>query len=432
MAANRSIHDRLIDLRREFHSHPEPGWLEFETTARIVTELQRIGVDELYVGADIYDSDDRMGVPDQAVVDRWRSRAMARGIDEDVLADMGDGVTGALGVIRGGPGPTVGLRVDIDALRIVESEDADHRPAAKQFRSTTEESMHACGHDAHATIGLGVAEAVNRAEFGGTLKVFFQPAEEGARGGHAVAGSRHLADVDDLIALHVGLGHPTGEVVAGCEKILATSKLEVEFTGEAAHAGRAPNEGSNAVLAAASAIQNVHAIPRHADGATRINVGLVSGGDAINIVPSSAGIAIDIRGETTELMEYVRERAVRICRRAGEMYGCSVAVETIGQAPRVDSDPELSEYVYRAARANPRVTTPLRRSDFGASEDATHLMRRVKDEGGRATYAIVGTDHPGEHHTPRFDIDEQSLTIGVEVIAETILELGDHSENGSA
>jgi aminobenzoyl-glutamate utilization protein A len=416
--------DRLVSLRRTLHRHPEPAWREFWTTARIVAELESIGVDDLLVGPDLLESDARMGVPDSEELAAWRDRAREAGADPALLERLDGGHTGAIAVLDGErDGPTIALRVDIDGLPRAESDDPDHVPAAEGFRSETG-AMHACGHDAHATIGLGVIAALSDRDFAGQLKVLFQPAEEVVGGAAPVAERGHLDDVDYLLALHIGLDHPTGEVVAGVEGFLAVSQFRAEFTGESAHAGGHPGQGRNAVQAMATAVQNLYAIPRHEDGATRVNAGDVGGGTASNIVPESAYIEGEVRGETTELMEYMRERADGVLDHAAEMHDCEVEVGTAGQAPSAENDPELVDVVEAVAGRTDGVSSVLRHDDLGGSEDATYLMRRVQDHGGTAAFVCVGTDHPGGHHTATFDVDEDSLPVGVAVLADTITHLG--------
>jgi aminobenzoyl-glutamate utilization protein A len=388
-----------------------------------VDELETRDIDELYVGPEVLADGARMAVPDDEELGRWYDRALAAGAREDVLERLQGGYTGALAVLRRGEGPTVGLRVDIDGLPITESEDADHAPAAGGFRSENDGYMHACGHDAHATIGLGVLDAVADSDFQGTLKVFFQPGEELVAGGKPMAESGHLDDVDYLLAVHIGLDHPTGEVVAGVGGFLAVHHFLAEFSGESAHAGGKPEEGRNTVQAMATAIQNLYAIPRHSDGATRVNAGLVGGGTATNIIPEQSFIEGEVRGETTELKEYMREHAERVLRSAAEMYDCEVTVTTEGVAPSAESDQAVVDVVHAVASSTRGVDSPMERDDLGGSEDATYLMQRVQERGGKACYVGVGTDHPGGHHTPAFDVDEESLRIGIDVLSDSIVEL---------
>ncbi|WP_277540537.1 amidohydrolase [Haloarcula laminariae] len=417
-------HEQLAALRRDLHRHPEPAWCEYRTTSRIVEEVERIGVDELRVGPELLDGDARMAVPDGETLGRWRERAREAGAREDVLDQCAGGFTGALATVDGGDGPTVALRVDIDALPITEADDRTHAPARAGFRSGTEGYMHACGHDAHAAIGIGVLEAVVESDFAGTFKLLFQPAEEVIGGGRAVAESGVLDDLDQLLALHIGLDHPTGEVVAGVNGFLAVRQFEANFRGESAHAGGHPAAGRDAVQALATAVQNLHAIRRHEDGATRVNAGVVSGGTASNIVPESATLEGEVRGETTALMEYMSDRAESVVTHAAGMHGCESELATLAEAPSAESDAALADVVYAVAEGVEGVDSVVHSAPLGGSEDATYLMERVQERGGRASFVGVGTDHPGGHHTPTFDVDERSLAIGVDVLAGAIEQLG--------
>ncbi|WP_254767208.1 amidohydrolase [Salinilacihabitans rarus] len=414
--------DRLVALRRDLHRRPEPAWREFYTTARIVAELDSLGIEDLqlHVGPDALAGDHRLGVPEEAELAPWYERAREYDVDDEVLDALAGGYTGSVAVLDRGEGPTVGLRVDIDALPREEADDPEHVPAAEGFRSEHEGTMHACGHDAHATIGVGVLRRIAESDFEGTLKVFFQPAEEVVGGGKPMAESEHVADVDYLLALHVGLDHPTGEVVAGIGGFLAVSHLRATFHGESAHAGGRPEEGRNAIQALATAVQNCYAIPRHSDGATRINVGVVEGGVAPNIVAEEATLVAEVRGETTDLMEYMDERVRRTLRTAAEMHDCEVEIETGAEAPSATSDAELAGIVADVAGEVDGIETVLDRDDLGGSEDATYLMRAVQENGGRACYVGVGTDHPGGHHTATFDVDEATIGHGVAVLSGAI------------
>jgi aminobenzoyl-glutamate utilization protein A len=423
MATTVPSHDWLVDLRREFHRYPEPGWCEFWTTDRIIRECEAIGVDDVQFGPDVHDPAERAGVPDEATLEKWRDRAEARGANPNRLERMAGGFTGAIATLEGGDGPTVALRVDIDALPQLESDEHDHTPAADGFRSGNEGYMHACGHDAHMTMGLGVLGALADADLPGTLKVLFQPAEELIGGARPMAESGHLDDVDSILAVHIGLDYDTGEVVAGLEGFLAVSQFRASYTGSPAHAGGRPNRGDNAVQALAAAIQGLYGIPRHEGGATRVNAGRVEGGTATNIIPESATLEGEVRGDSTDRMEYMREHANRVLRSAADMHDCEVDIERFGQAPTALSDDDVVDVVAAAARKVPDVTEVHRGGELGGSEDASLLMRHVQKRGGRAAFVCVGTDHPGGHHTATFDVDEASLELGVGVLVNAIEEL---------
>ena len=411
--------EALVSLRRDLHRHPEPAWREFYTTARIVEALRDLDVlDELHVGPDAIASEQRLAVPPKPEIDRWYDRAATDDdVDSDVLESLEGGFTGAVAVLDQGEGPTVGLRVDIDGLPRTESDDPDHEPAAEGFRSEHEGAMHACGHDAHATLGVGVIDAIADSDFQGTLKVFFQPAEEVIGGGKSMATSEHIEDVDSLLAVHIGLDHPTGAVVAGIDGFLAVAHLEATFTGEPAHAGARPEEGANANLALATAVQNLYAIPRHSGGETRVNAGLIEGGSAANIISEEARIVAEVRGETTELMEYMRGHTRRVLESAAAMHDCDVKIELGAEAPSATSDRELASIVGDVASETAGIERVLEGDKLGGSEDATFIMQAVQDRGGLACYVGLGTDHPGGHHTSTFDVDEASLRHGVDVLA---------------
>ncbi|APE94806.1 amidohydrolase [Halodesulfurarchaeum formicicum] len=409
---------RLSSLRRAFHRYPEPGWREFYTTVRIVDELESIGVDEIAVGPAALDTAKRLGVPDTEELDEWFQEAKDRYDGQsDVFDAIEGGHTGAVAVLDRGDGPTVGLRVDIDALPVTESEDPAHVPAAEGFRSENEGYMHACGHDAHITFGLGTIETLQRSDFEGTLKVFFQPAEELLGGGKAMANGPHIEDVDYMIGTHVGLGQPTGGVVAGARGALALNRMQFEFSGTQAHAGLAPNQGDNALQAFLTAAENLYGIPRHREGVTRVNVGQVRSENGTNVIADRVQAQVEVRGETTELMGYMRDSVERILESAAEMHECSVEYTTIGESIRHDSDPELVELVTGVADDVDGVSEVVPWMEMGSSEDVTYLLKAVSDTGGYSTLIGIGTSHPGDYHTPTFDVIEDSLPIGVGILS---------------
>ncbi|WP_162224429.1 amidohydrolase [Halorussus amylolyticus] len=411
----------LTEIRRDLHARPEAGWKEFRTTALLAEELDELGYD-VHLGADAVAEDARLGVPDDDEIEAAIARARDEGAPEKYLDRMGD-ISGLVAEreFGDGSGPTVGIRVDIDALARSEATDDDHRPAREGFGSAHPDEMHACAHDGHAAIGIGIArEFAENGDFDGTLKIFFQPAEEGGRGGKPMSETDHLVGVDYLLALHLGLGLDTGTVVASYERPLANAKLDTTFEGEPAHAGGRPNEGRNALQAAATAIQNLYAIPRHEKGTTRINVGRVHSPNAQNVISEEATMRVEVRGRTAELNEYMLEKAERILEHAAGMHDVDVTTSLYGKTTTFVADDDVVESVMDAAPNVAGVEDVRERKDFGGSEDASYLIRRVQEEGGKATYIGIGASNVAGHHTAYFDIDEDSLDIGVEVVAETV------------
>ncbi|SEP00795.1 aminobenzoyl-glutamate utilization protein A [Halogranum amylolyticum] len=413
----------LVELRRQFHQYPEPGWCEFLTTVSIVEELERLGVDEIHVGPDALETTERLGVPDEEELSQWFEKAKSETDRMDILTHIEGGNTGAVAVVDRGEGPTIGLRVDIDALPIEESRDSKHTPAAKGFRSNNVGFMHACGHDAHITFGLGTLRAVLESDFSGTFKVFFQPSEELLGGGKPMAAGPHIDDVEYLIGAHIGLDYPTGTVVAGLDGALALSRFDIIFEGESAHAGFAPNDGRNAVQALVTAANDMYGIPRHKEGSTRVNVGNIHSENPANVIAHRATANAEVRGESTELMEYMRDAVYRCLNSAADLHECTVEASLIGESIRQDCDEELVSLVSDVAESIDSTSTVLRRDNLGASEDVTYLLKAVVENGGKGTYIGIGGSNPSGHHTPTFDIDEESLSIGVSVLSQTALEL---------
>lgn len=120
-------------------------------------------------------------------------------------------------------------------------------------------------------------------------------------------------------------------------------------------------------------------------------------------------------------MEYTFKQLKQVPRESATMHDCEVDFEITGHSPRADSNGDLSKVVYEASKGVDGVTNPIMQADFGGSEDATCLMNVVEDNGGKAAYSIIGTDHPAGHHNGRFDIDEASLRIGVETMCNAIV-----------
>ncbi len=372
-----------------------------------------------------------MGVPDEQTL---RAHALEVEGQEGtplpwLTEDMKQGLTGVIGILDCGPGPVVALRFDIDALPLNERTDPGHRPAREGFASEAPGVMHACGHDAHAAIGLGAAQVLAqvRESLRGTVKLIFQPAEEGARGARAMAALGHVDDADYFIGSHVAPSDSLddGDVTAGTWGSLATSKLDVTFLGEAAHAGGYPEQGRNALLSAASAVLSLHGIARHSGGQTRVNVGTLRAGGGRNVVPDRAFMQVEVRGETTEINDYMENQARNICRGAAQMQGCSCSVTLAGRAESQHSDPELIRRICASvARDLPEMTLSSEQNarNWG-SEDISVFMNRVQAHGGLATYMRLVTPMAGAQHTVSFDMDERVIGRGVAVFCAAVLEL---------
>ncbi|VTR18590.1 Indole-3-acetyl-aspartic acid hydrolase [Serratia fonticola] len=278
----------LINWRRQFHAYPETGWTEFATTARVIQTLESMG-HQVLTGTQVINPDFVRGYNLQAVKNS-QTAAKAAGIDEDILQRIGD-YTGCAAVFdTGRPGPVVALRFELDCVNVQESTCTSHTPQQENFASNQPGFMHACGHDGHMAIGLGVAQWLmdHRDQLHGCVKLLFQPAEEGVRGARPMAESGILDDVDFFACGHLGCDIPSNTIVAAPEKFLSTLKIDMSFQGKAAHAGMEPHLGKNALAAACHTTLQLLSLPTHGEGMTRVNVGVLHGGEGRNVIPSHA------------------------------------------------------------------------------------------------------------------------------------------------
>lgn len=424
MDLDRELVDQMIAWRRDFHRHAEPGWTEFRTTSIIARTLEKWGWD-VVVGPDVHRGATRMGVPPADVLAEARTRALAQGADPELVERMGEGWTGVVATLDSGrPGPVVGFRFDIDANDLHESSDPRHRPTAQGFSSLNEGAMHGCGHDGHAAMGLGLARVLadRRSELTGSVRIIFQPAEEGVRGAHSIVEAGWLDDVDVFIATHLMAAQGFGHVCVGMDSFLASTKFDVTFTGVGAHAGANPEKGHNALLAACAATTNMAAIAPHSAGTQRVNVGTLNAGEGRNVVPRLARMQVECRGADSRINDYVFARARQVVQGAAQMFEVSHEIVVTGRAETAPPSPELLPFVHACFAAVPGVTRVTDTGGDPGSEDATAMMNRVKERGGLATYVAIGMDAPWGHHTEDFDIDEDCLAIGVAAESQIALD----------
>jgi aminobenzoyl-glutamate utilization protein A len=418
--------DFITALRRELHHYPEPAWMEYRTTCRVVELLTALGIPVRY-GSAIHSRPHMYGLPSPAADEAALERARQEGCDGALLAAMAGGYTGCVATIDGAhPGRTLAVRVDLDCNTLPESLDADRLPVREGFASCHDGFMHACGHDGHTAIGLALAAQLwdHRQELHGQVRIIFQPAEEGLGGGTSMVEAGVLDGVDILLGSHISMGlAPVGTVAAGTHGFLASTKMDVLIHGRGAHAGVCPEEGRNALAAAAAAVTNLLAISRSGQGASRINVGSLVSKAGRNVIPPEAALSLETRGATDEINRYMEDAALRVIDAAAQMYGCTVEHRIMGRGDCTDSTPELAERVMEILRRIPGVKEILPSFNFRASEDITTMMRRVQTQGGQATELIFGAEIAAPHHSERFDFDEAVLPLAVRVLTELALSL---------
>ena len=426
IAAASALQEKTIARRRDFHKHAEAAWTEFRTAAYVAKTLTELGY-TVATGADTHDESAMMGVPSKAELEKQMQRALEQGADKDWVAKMAGGKTGVVGTMKfAKPGPVVALRVDMDANDLVEAAEEKHRPFKEGFASINKGAMHACGHDGHTAVGLAVAEVLAglKDELAGTIKLIFQPAEEGVRGAKAMMSKGVVDDVRYIVGMHLGVNlKKCGQVACKTEGFLATTKVDAVFTGTPAHAGAAPETGKNAILAACTATLNLHAISRHSQGASRVNVGVIQGGSGRNVIPANAVIKVETRGANSEINEYVYAEAVRIIEAAAAMQGCKVSMELMGGAAGCENDEALVARIRKVAERQKLLPDIVPAGNIGGSEDCTYFMERVQKNGGQAAFVMVGTELAAGHHDSFFDFNEAALLPAIALMSGTAAEL---------
>lgn len=409
-----------VQTRRDFHKYAERGWLEMRTASIVARKLNNLGY-QVLVGKELMCETARMGLPSKRVLTLNYKRAILQGADPYYLEKVKDGFTAVAGIIKNGDGPVVAIRFDMDALSIMEDDSADHNPGKFGFISCNPGAMHACGHDGHTAMGLTVAKILSeiKEHLHGTLKLIFQPAEEGVRGAKSIAISGFLDDVDYIFAGHIWQQAPGEDydIYLGMDETFATTKLDVIYHGVSSHAAGMPQFGKNALLSAASCILNLHSIPRNSDGCTRINVGTINAGTGRNIVPETAKLEIEVRGATTELNNYMEVYATDVIRGAALMHDTIVEINKMGKAYSLECDKKMMDIIRHVCddhlkniKVAPKYLSPL-----DGSDDFSYMMATVQAHGGIATYMKLTTDLAASPHNCAYDFNENVLLTGTTV-----------------
>ena len=377
----------LITVRRDLHAHPELSHQENRTAGVVAERLRALGL-----------------AP--------REKVAGHGLYADI--------EGAL------PGPHLLLRADMDALPI---QEVSGRP----YGSRTPGVMHACGHDVHTTIALGVAESLvsARSQLAGRVRVLFQPAEEAAPPPGEVIGAERMVqegalagpDVDAAFAFHVMPTLEVGVVAGTGGAVWASSDVfSIEVEGWMSH-GAYPHEGRDAILASSQIVLALqHLVSRQVDprDAAVVSVCEFLGGNSTNILPAN----VRMRGLVRALRESTRrmlvERVDEVVEGVARAYGCRAKVTWVRGAHLTSNAPTLER---TALEAVARAGIPVRQGhepQLGA-EDFAAFSRRVP-----SAYLFLGTRNEERGitsplHTPRFDVDEACLLVGVRAMTAALL-----------
>jgi amidohydrolase len=370
-------HDELVGVRRHLHAHPELGFVERETTAFLERQLRQVGL---------------------------TPRRLPNGTG--LVCDVGSG------------GPVVVLRADIDALPLPDLKDVS-------YRSTREGMCHACGHDVHTTVLLGVAQALAELDaLPGTVRAVFQPAEEQVPGGGLeVVRSGVLEGATRAFALHcdpsvpVGrVGLRTGSITAACDR------LEVTLTGPGGHTAR-PQLTVDLVHALGRVVTEVPGLlSRQVDPRAAMSLvwGAVTAGVAANAIPETGQLRGTVRVLDRDVWDGAEELVRRLIRQVGEASGAEVDVDYVRGVPPVVNDPRgvalLRSAALETVGSENVVLSPqsMGGEDFGWFAEVLPIaLARLGTHGGGA---------PLDLHRGTFDVDERAIGVGVRLLARTALQ----------
>jgi len=377
--------DEVVDIRRHVHAHPELAHAEARTTALVRERLLALGLSELPCPTP----------------------------------------TGAVFRVAGGrPGRTVLLRADIDALPLTEEVDV-------AFRSTVDGVMHACGHDGHTAMLLGVAAALSaRAEsLPGSYVLLFQPAEEDLDNGGAQAmidgGLFDTVHADAAVSLHLATLLATGLI--GTRPGIAMSSAQffrVHISGRGGHGSMAGRDGN--VVLAASALSTL--LPSVADGLEfedipcACSAGMIRAGHASNVVPRQALLEGTVRTFTPEQRDTTRDRLHDACAAVARDFSVEIDCRLPDPVPVVHNDAAAFATWRDATAPLLGVDRVLELPPMPPSDDVSRLLQRVP---GVHFFvgAAPGPRIPPMHHAPDFEIDEESLRVGMLAMAATAVAL---------
>ena len=422
---------KFTEYRREFHKYPENGWREIRTSARIAEILTDMGYTCL-MGPDVVNVDSVIHLvrPDEEEMAAVMKRAVEQGADP-AFVEKTRGIPGVIAELdTGKEGPVAAFRFDIDCLPYDEPKKEGYRPFDEDYASCNPESVHACGHDAHTAMGLGIAEGIlkKKEEYRGKIRLIFQPAEETFCGAISIVDKGHLDDVDNFLAMHVALSAenkplPSHTVACGCKDFLSDRQLDITFHGRAAHPCGASQEGKNALLAACSAALNLHAIAPHEQGLTRVNVGELRAGIAPNTIAPNAFMVVEYRGETPDICAYLEERVFEILDGSAKAYGMEYTYDDYGEVPAGKSDDAMMDVVRRAAVKVPWFEKIYFEGNVGGTDDAAVMMTRVQKNGGKGAYIGIGTNTTQPVHNAEFDMDEDCIDAAIDLCLNALDEL---------
>jgi amidohydrolase len=374
----KAIQPKMVAWRRDFHMHPELGFTETRTAAKVAEVLQSLGC-------------------------RVRT---------------GVGKTGVIGELGQGK-PIIGIRADMDALPIQEEND-------EPYRSTVDGVMHACGHDAHTAILLGAATLLSQEEFPGTVRFFFQPSEEvedeeGVSGAPRMIEDGAMQDVDAVIALHVGASINTGDIELGAGNSAAgVDTFYGTIIGRGGH-GSTPHKVIDPIFITGYVILALNSIISrrlHPFDQAVISIGSIHGGTIDNVIPERVEMSGTIRFLSKKVQKKLHEEIERAFEVAKAM-GADYELRIVEGYPPMQNEPGIVKLLEETAAdliGKEHIQEP--EPEMGA-EDFGFFMEDAP--GAMFFLGCKMEDFERRHHDPQFDVNEECFPIGAAMFAEAAM-----------
>jgi amidohydrolase len=379
LAAANSLFHETVEFRRRIHQNPELLYQEHATAALVEAELRRLGLD----------------------------------------VTTGIGETGVVGVLCGGPGKTVLLRADMDALPIEESGELP-------YRSQNQGVMHACGHDAHTAMLLTAAKVLitHKERVKGTVKFMFQPAEEGGRGAYKMIEDGVLENVDAAFALHVDSVNYAGSVAmrSGASQASA-DRFAITVKGKGGHAGYPHDTVDPVVICAQTVVALQTIISRETPpwAPTVITIGKIEAGTINNVIPNTATILGTMRAFDPAIRHLMKTRITEVAQGISTTMRATADVAWSPGCPPLVNTPEGFDVVTEALYAVVGERNVLDRELEMGGEDFAFLLERVPGAMYRLGVRHADWTEVRSLHTANFDLDESALPLGVATLASTAL-----------
>lgn len=376
----------VIADRRHLHEHPELGFQEVKTAAFVKQRLEALGVEDIRTGIN---------------------------------------KTGVTGLIRGtaeGPGRNVLVRADMDALPIHEENEVE-------YKSQADGVMHACGHDAHTAILLGLARVLTdrKNEFSGTVKVLFQPAEElppGGAKGMIEEGVLNDPPVEAVFGLHMSQGDPAGKISVGSGPVMAAADgFKIVIQGKGGHAAY-PSENIDPVVIGSQIVVALQSlVSRETDPmeSAVLSTCVFNAGDAFNVIPDTAELAGTVRTFKPEVRDHMEKRIGEVATSIAEAMQATAEVTYTRGYPATVNDEAMTELAREAAVEVVGEENVIELKPKMGAEDFSYFLEQRP-----GSYFFVGSNNEDRglvwgHHHPKFDIDEESLGAGLGTMATSVL-----------